>query len=44
MTYQLVIERQKLREKIRLAKQLGFHDDVAHWQTQLDNLKGDEDA
>ncbi|ASR80503.1 hypothetical protein SEA_TRIBBY_52 [Arthrobacter phage Tribby] len=43
MTYSLVIERQKLRDKIRLAKRLGYHDDVAHWQTQLENLKGEDE-
>jgi hypothetical protein len=35
-TYNDVIERQNLRQKIALAKRLGFYDDVAHWTVKLE--------
>jgi hypothetical protein len=38
-TYSDVIERQNLRRKIDLAKQLGFHDDVAHWTAELEKTE-----
>ena len=38
-TYNDVIERQNLRRKIDLAKQLGFHDDVAHWTAKLEETE-----
>lgn len=34
-TYSDVMVRQNLRQKISLAQQLGFHDDVSHWQQEL---------
>lgn len=37
-TYSDVMIRQDLREKINLAKSLGFYDDVAHWESELKNL------
>jgi hypothetical protein len=43
-TYSDVIERQNLRTKIDLAKRLGFHDDVAHWTNELNNLINKEEA
>lgn len=38
-TYSDVMVRQNLRQKLALAKQLGFHDDVAHWQQELDKTE-----
>ena len=38
-TYSDVLERQNLREKIDLAKRLGFHDDVAHWTMKLEKTE-----
>jgi hypothetical protein len=35
-TYEDVVVRQNLRQKIDLAKRLGFHDDVAHWTVKLE--------
>lgn len=35
-TYSDVMVRQNLRQKITLATQLGFHDDVAHWTNELE--------
>lgn len=39
-TYSDVVERQNLRDKIRLANELGFHDDVAYWESELKKLEG----
>lgn len=41
LTYAKVIERQNIRDKIRLAKKLGFHDDVKHWESELKKLGDD---
>jgi hypothetical protein len=38
-TYTDVVTRQNLRQKIDLAKQLGFHDDVAHWTQELEKTE-----
>jgi len=38
-TYSDVLERQSLRQKIDLAKRLGFHDDVAHWTIKLEETE-----
>ena len=43
-TYHDVLERQNLRQKINLAKQLGFHDDVAYWSAKLDAITNSEEG